>query len=69
MTSLAHFTRREEEIYRIVVEEGISRKDIADRLGIGLYTVINHMRALLNKTGADSQLQMAVWHYTKARTK
>jgi len=58
-------TPREQEVYQLIVEEGISRQELAGRLGIALQTVARHIYSLLQKTGADSQLQMVVWHYTK----
>ena len=60
-----NLTPREQEVYQLIVEEGISRQELADRLGIALQTVVRHIYSLLQKTGADSQLQMVVWHYTK----
>ena len=58
-------TPREQQVYALIVEEGTSRKEIAAQLGVAVETVIKHIQSLLRKTGADSQLQMVVWHYTK----
>ena len=65
MTPLVPLTPREVQVYRLIVEEGISRADMAKELGCALQTVIRHITSILQKTGADSQLQMAVWHHTK----
>ena len=66
--TLVPLTPREEQVYRLIVDEGISRPDIAERLGCAKNTVGRHIGTILAKTGADSQLQMAVWHYTKTAT-
>jgi DNA-binding NarL/FixJ family response regulator len=56
---LAELTPREKEILRALAD-GLSDKEIADRLFIGDKTVRNHVTSLLGKLGADSRLQALV---------
>ena len=57
------FTARELDVLREMVE-GLSNKEIAERLGIAERTVKMHITAMLEKTGFRSRLELAV----KART-
>ena len=54
----AVLTRREHEILRLI-DEGLSNKEIAQRLGIGLSTVKNHVHNILDKTSASRRAQAA----------
>jgi DNA-binding NarL/FixJ family response regulator len=56
---IAELTPREKEILRSFAD-GLSDKEIADRLFIGDKTVRNHVTSLLSKLGADSRLQALV---------
>jgi DNA-binding NarL/FixJ family response regulator len=56
---VAELTPREKEILRALAD-GLSDKEIADRLFIGDKTVRNHVTSLLGKLGADSRLQALV---------
>ena len=47
-------TQREEEVLALVVD-GVSDKEIAERLGISTRTASNHVAALLRKTGLSSR--------------
>lgn len=57
-----HFglTARELEIVTAVVE-GDSNRQIADRLGIMLPTVKNHLTSIFDKTGVSTRLELAVF--------
>ena len=57
------FTAREIDVLREMVE-GLSNKEIAERLGIAERTVKMHIQAMISKTGFRSRLELAV----KART-
>ena len=56
---VAELTPREREILRGLAD-GLSDKEIADRLFIGDKTVRNHVTNLLSKLGAESRLQALV---------
>lgn len=56
---VAELTSREKDILRAFAD-GLSDKEIADRLFIGDKTVRNHVTNLLSKLGADSRLQALV---------
>jgi DNA-binding CsgD family transcriptional regulator len=60
-------TQREREVYLLVVEEAMTYKDIARRLGIGLETVRRHLANVKDKTGMTTCLELAVRHYSKRR--
>ena len=60
-------TPRELEVYRLTVNEGWRQVDIAAELGCKVGTIKSHMKSILEKTGAESSLQLTVWHYTKPR--
>ena len=49
-------TAREREILRLI-DEGLSNKEIATRLGIGISTVKNHVHHILEKTRASRRTQ------------
>ena len=44
----ARLTRRETEIVQLI-DQGLSNKEIAQRLGIDIYTVKNHVHNILEK--------------------
>ncbi|HKP15529.1 MAG TPA: response regulator transcription factor [Gemmatimonadaceae bacterium] len=54
----AALTSREREILRLI-DGGLSNKEIAQRLGIGLSTVKNHVHSILRKTRAPRRGQAA----------
>lgn len=59
-------TRRERQILRLI-DEGLSNKEIAQRLGIEVSTVKNHVHHILDKTRASRRSQAAArlrtpWH-------
>lgn len=56
-TELAQLTAREREVL-LLLAEGLSNQDIAERLHIGLTTVKTHVGALYSKTGATSRVQL-----------
>jgi non-specific serine/threonine protein kinase len=53
-------TRREEQIAEMLAQ-GLSNKDIADRLVIAQRTAETHVANILNKLGCTSRSQVAVW--------
>jgi two-component system, NarL family, nitrate/nitrite response regulator NarL len=59
-TSLPMLTAREEQIAEMIVA-GLSNKDIARRLDIGLATAKTHVHHLLGKLGLQRRGQAASW--------
>ena len=51
-------TAREREVLRLI-DQGLSNKEIARRLDIGLSTVKNHVHNILDKTSASRRAQAA----------
>ncbi|MDF3289852.1 MULTISPECIES: response regulator [Streptomyces] len=56
---IARLTSREREVL-VMLGEGLSNHDIAERLGIGIGTVKTHVGAILDKTGSASRVQAAL---------
>ena len=53
-------TRREREILRLICE-GLSRKEIAERLNIAVNSVKTHFSNILSKTGFESVSKLAIY--------
>jgi DNA-binding CsgD family transcriptional regulator len=53
-------TARELDVLRLVVE-GLSNREIGERLHISANTAANHVRSILTKTGAGNRTQAAIW--------
>jgi DNA-binding NarL/FixJ family response regulator len=60
----APLTARELEVLPLVVE-GLSNQEIADRLHLGVSTVKTHIANLMEKTGAQNRVQLAVHGYQR----
>lgn len=58
-SQLERLTPREKEVLRLMAE-GISSRDIADKLGISYTTVRTHIRSLGSKLGVHSKLEAIV---------
>jgi DNA-binding NarL/FixJ family response regulator len=58
-------TRREQEVMDLI-REGLSNKEIAQRLDIALYTVKSHVHNILEKVALRTRLELAV--YTRPGT-
>lgn len=54
---LPELTGRETDVL-VLLAEGLTNQQIADRLGIGVTTVKTHVGALYDKTGATSRVQL-----------
>ncbi len=57
---LANLSTREREVL-LLIAEGLSNQNIADRLGIGEATVKTHVGNLLSKLDLTDRTQAAVW--------
>jgi RNA polymerase sigma factor (sigma-70 family) len=55
---LATLTEREKEVMILVIE-GLTNKEIADRLGISFRTVENHRAQVMHKTDSSNMLELA----------
>lgn len=53
-------THREAEVLRLVVK-GLTNKEIAEKLNIGLTTVISHRKNIVNKVGIKSASGLAIY--------
>jgi DNA-binding CsgD family transcriptional regulator/tetratricopeptide (TPR) repeat protein len=59
-SSRAGITAREADVLALVAD-GMTNKEIAQRLGVSPRTVEKHVEALLRKTGVRSRTQLAIW--------
>ena len=50
-------TPREEDVVQLLLE-GLTTSDMADRLGISLHTVRDHLKRLYRKTGVRSRSEL-----------
>jgi DNA-binding NarL/FixJ family response regulator len=55
-------TKRERQIMDLIAE-GLSNKEIAQRLNIATYTVKSHVHNILEKLALHSRLQIAAYTY------
>jgi non-specific serine/threonine protein kinase len=62
----APLTRREREVAGLVAE-GLTNREIADRLFISTRTVETHVQHLLDKLGFATRTRLAVWAAAAAR--
>lgn len=58
----ARITRREHEIVDLI-GEGLSNKEIAQRLNIATHTVKSHVRNVMEKLTLHTRLQLAAYHH------
>jgi len=63
ISEAVRMTKREREI-TVLIAEGMSNKDIAERLNLSAYTVKSHIHNILEKMALHSRLQIAA-HFHK----
>lgn len=56
-------TKSEQEIYDLLVNQGMRTRDIAHYLGYTSRTLENKISAILQKKGVTSQKELIVKHY------
>ena len=61
-------TRRECEVIELIVQ-GMSNKEIAQRLNIATYTVKSHVHNILEKLALDTRLQIASYVHAERMPK
>jgi DNA-binding NarL/FixJ family response regulator len=57
-------TKSEQEIYDLLVNEGMRTRDIAHYLGYSSRTLDNKISSILHKKQVTSQKELIVKHYT-----
>jgi DNA-binding NarL/FixJ family response regulator len=57
-------TRREREAAALVAQ-GLSNREIAEAMTVGVKTVETYVTRILNKLGFDSRVQIATWAVEK----
>ncbi len=55
-----NITRREKEVLKLIAE-GLSNQDVADRLGISVWTAKVHAKHILKKLGLNTRNELIVW--------
>jgi DNA-binding NarL/FixJ family response regulator len=64
----ANLTRREREVIELIAQ-GLSNKEIAQRLNIATYTVKSHVHNILEKLSLDTRLQIASYAHAERKSK
>ncbi len=64
----ANLTRREREVIELIAQ-GLSNKEIAQRLNIATYTVKSHVHNILEKLSLDTRLQIASYAHAERKPK
>jgi len=64
LTEAIRMTKREREI-TVLIAEGLSNKEIAQRLSIAIYTVKSHVHNILEKLALHSRLQIAAYTHNE----
>jgi DNA-binding NarL/FixJ family response regulator len=65
MRTTVRMTPREREVVALI-GEGLSNREISDRLGIAVWTVRNHVRNVMDKLMLHTRLQIAAFVHREA---
>ena len=63
LTNAVRMTKREREIISLI-SEGLSNKEIAQRLNVATYTIKSHVHNILEKLALHSRLQIAMFTHS-----
>lgn len=63
----ARLTCREKQVARLV-GQGLRQQDIADRLGISIHTVKNHLRRVFMKLDVTNRVELALFERSRERS-
>lgn len=55
-----HISERETDVLKLLVQ-GLSNKEIADKLNISIHTVVSHRKNIIQKTGIKSQAGLTIY--------
>ncbi len=64
LTEAVRMTKREREVIALIAE-GLSNKEIAQRLSIATYTVKSHVHNIMEKLALHTRLQIAAFTHTE----
>jgi DNA-binding NarL/FixJ family response regulator len=64
LTEAVRMTKREREVIALIAE-GLSNKEIAQRLSIATYTVKSHVHNIMEKLALHTRLQIAAYTHTE----
>jgi len=53
-------TKREKEVLKLI-SEGLTAKEISDKLGVSKRTIDAHTSNMLRKTGANNAVRLVMW--------
>lgn len=60
---IEELTWQEERVYKLLVEEGLSLKEIGIKLGIRRSTVVTYLTKICQKLFVDNQKELIIKHY------
>lgn len=63
LTKAIRMTKREQEVIKLI-NDGLSNKEIGNRLHIAMYTIKNHVRNIMEKLALHTRLEVATNAYT-----
>jgi DNA-binding NarL/FixJ family response regulator len=66
LIAAVRMTKRERDVINLIAE-GLSNKEIAQRLSIATYTVKSHVHNILEKLALHTRLQVASYAYTQGK--
>lgn len=61
-----HLTARETDVIDLLVDEGLTIKAVAERLGLGVSTVKTHVAHAYEKLGIQKRAQLCMWKHQQS---